>query len=219
YLVNGDGTLTETEGDDDGVAEYQFAASDDGIVVLNFADPHHENVNFDVVSGAMVESALYDPSLSVGSCLPEVLESACFEATSGSINVPAQSSLLGHQGRMVLMIISGHGTAYANNYPTFAGQDMTLIQRMDNPAGGGITSELWGILDADMPAAAGSYAGSFSGVSTPSMCLMAVDQVKQGFPVMVSPPETGPLNASEGAVNQIGTTLTTTANNSLVVAA
>ncbi len=224
WLLNdGDGTLDDTAGDDNGVATYEFADSDNGVVILDFADPHGESVSLDAIDGDILVDGDFDPLLYVSSCLPDVVGSAaCGFGASTSLTIPAQSNVVTQRGRMVLMsIAAATGAGPAVSAATFDGDPMTLIRRETTTSGEGSVVELWGILEASLPTAAGSYTGSYTGGAAGSgMCLIAVDEVKQEFPVADTPATSGPLNGTVGtASNAASTTITTTANNALVVMA
>ncbi len=225
WLLNtGSGVLTDTAGDDNGVATYAFADSDNGVVVLNFADPHAENVSLDAVDGDILVNGSFDPSLYVTSCLPAVIgTAACVVGSSTSLTIPAQSAVVTQRGRMVLMsIAAASGAGPVVSSASFNSQPMTLIRRETTASGEGSVTEMWGILEANLPTAAGSYTGSYvGGAAGSAMCLLAVDEVKQEIPVAASPTaSTGPLNGVTGTASTTATTtITTTANNALVVMA
>lgn len=218
WLVNtGSGVLTDTAGDDNGAATYKFGAGDDGQVILDFGTPHAEIVNFDATDNAIIVDVTLDPNLVVSSCLPDLFGPAsCTVGSSTSLAIPAQSPAANQRSRMVLMLVSG---ASATNFTSasFNSQAMTLIRRQQDSSGEGNTTELWGILDTNLPSTAGSYSGSFTGgPSGAAMCLLAIDQVEQAFPAALSPADTGPNNGSAGSGPRT-TTITTQGNNSLVV--
>lgn len=218
WLVNtGSGVLTDTAGDDNGAATYKFGAGDDGQVILDFGTPHAEIVNFDATDNAIIVDVTLDPNLVVSSCLPDLFGPAsCTVGSSTSLAIPAQSPAANQRSRMVLMLVSG---ASATNFTSasFNSQAMTLIRRQQDSNGEGNTTELWGILDTNLPPTAGSYSGSFTGgPSGAAMCLLAIDQVEQAFPAVLSPADTGPNNGSAGSGPRT-TTITTQGNNSLVV--
>lgn len=224
WLLNtGSGVLTDTAGDDNGVATYAFADSDNGVVVLDFADPHAESVSLDAVDGDILVNGSFDPSLFVTSCLPAVIgTAACVVGSSTSLTIPAQSAVVTQRGRMVLMsIAAASGAGPVVSSASFNSQPMTLIRRETTASGEGSVTEMWGILEANLPTAAGSYTGSYvGGAAGSAMCLLAVDEVKQEIPVADSPADSGPLNGVTGTASTTATTtITTTANNALVVMA
>ncbi|MDX1491610.1 MAG: DUF6701 domain-containing protein [Pseudohongiellaceae bacterium] len=222
YYNDADGMLTDTDDDDNGVATYKFEDSDDGTIVLDFSNPHFENVNFDATATGITVDVNEDPTLVVSSCLPTASTPSCVVGNSTTIDIPAQNSIAAQRGRMVLMAIAGaSGAGPDASSVTFDGQAMTLLRQEKTALGEGSVVELWGILDADMPDTAGTYTGSFAdGVPLSGMCLIVLDEVSQTFPVEAGSPEAGPIN---GNVNEnsatIETTITTQANNSIIVSA
>lgn len=219
---NGSGTLLDTPDDDDGIASYAFHPDDDGVVILSFVDPHPEIVSINLVDGPMVEAGEFDPSLTVTSCFPNLFVplSCTNPGNSTTVAVPGRNPIAAQQGRMVLMLTMQEGTTDVSG-ATFNGANMTLIRQEKNSNAPGITIEMWGILDADLPAAAGNYTGSFAGATAgTAMCLLSIQEVEQAFPVQATPATTGPLNSSQvTAANATvaATTISTQANNSLVV--
>jgi len=223
-IGDADGVLTETAGDDNGVATYKFAATDNGYIELLFSSPHAEIVNFNMVDGAIIVDVNADPNLRITSCLPDIFGNAsCTVGTSTTLAIPLLNVVENQRGRMVLMIIAGADDVALNDAfpPLFAGQEMTLIRRQLSSLSEGSMVEMWGILEDQLPdGSAGPYTGSFTGGPTgAAMCLLAFDQVSQsGFPQPATPADTGPVNSSEGAGAR-STTITTPANNALVVSA
>ncbi len=224
WLLNtGSGTLTDTAGDDNGVATYAFADSDNGVVVLNFSDPHAEGVSFDATDGDILLDGAFDPTLFVTSCLPDVVgTAACVVGSSTSLTIPAQNAVANQRGRLVLMsIAAASGAGPAVSSASFNSQPMTLIRRETTASGEGSVTEMWGILDASLPTGAGAYTGSYvGGAAGSAMCLIAVNQVKQEIPVADSPASSGPVNGITGVSSATATTtISTTSNNALVVMA
>ena len=220
WLVNtGAGVLTDTVGDDNGVATYKFGASDNGQVILDFSNPHAEVVNFDALDNAIIVDATLDPNLVVTSCLPALVGTAqCTVGNSDTLAIPARSPVANQQGRMVLMFVFGANTTAVSS-ANFNSTAMTLIRRQTDPNDGGNATELWGILDSNLPAGSGTYTGGFTGGPLgAAMCLLAVNEVEQVFPSASSPAASGPLNSSAGSGWVKETTITTQDNNSLIVA-
>ncbi len=216
-LKTGTGLLTDSAGDDNGVATYTFGATDNGTVILDFSDPHAEIVNFDATDNAIIVDVTLDPNLIVSSCLPNIVGSAsCVVGTSTTLAIPAQNPVVNQRSRMVVMLISG-ASATTVSSASFNSQSMTLIRRQVDSNGEGNVTEMWGILDALLPTGAGTYTGSFSGgPSGAAMCMLAVNEVEQAFPTALSPANTGPVNSTAGSGAR-ATDITTKANNSLVV--
>jgi hypothetical protein len=219
-ISNADGVLTDTAGDDNGVATYQFVASDDGVMLLTFSNPHAESVNFDATEGDIIVDAAADPSLLVTSCLPGLVGSAsCARAASTTLTIPAVNPIANQRGRMVLMIIAGANDTPVITSATFAGQAMTRVVSEVSTLSEDSTIEMWAIYENLLPAGAGPHTGSYAGGPTgSSLCLLAFDEVSQTLPVPASPADTGPVNSSEGTGART-TTISTTSNNSLVVSA
>jgi len=221
WLVsNADGFLTDVAGDDNGVATYQFVASDDGVILLTFSNPHAESVNFDATDGDIIVDATADPSLVVTSCLPALVGSAsCARAASTTLTIPTLNPIANQRGRMVLMIIAGANDTPVITSATFAGQPMTRVVSEVSTLSEDSTVEMWAIYENLLPAGAGPHTGSYAGGPTgSSLCLLAFNEVSQTLPVAESPADTGPVNSSEGTGART-TTISTQANNSLVVSA
>lgn len=222
WLLNtGAGVLTDSAGDDNGIASYAFDDTDDGVVILDFSNPHAELVNFDASDNAIIVDAVYDPDLTVSSCLPAVTGTICNVGdNTATIGVPARSVIISERGRMVLLLVSRRFPQSAGGVPTFNSTAMTLISQASSSSGGDQSiTEMWGILDVNLPITAGTYTGTIpNGPEESAMCLLTVEDVEQAFPVAASPAETGPLNTSEG-FDPLTTDITTQDNNSIVVTA
>ena len=219
WLVNtGAGVLTDTTGDDNGVATYKFGASDDGQAILDFSTPHFETVNFDAIDNAIIVDGALDPNLIVSSCLPAILGAAqCTVGNSDTLAIPARSAVPNQRSRMVLMFVFGASTTAVSS-ASYNSSAMTLIRRQQDPNDGGNATELWGILDANLPVSSGTYTGGFTGGPLgAAMCLIAINEVEQAFPLALSPANTGPVNSSAGPGYVKQTTISTKDNNSLVV--
>lgn len=222
WSVNtGAGTLTETPGDDNGVASYQFVGGDAGQVILDYGAAHLQTTNFDLVSNSIVEDGAHDPNLSITGCSPSVNNFAC--TTSGSLNftVSAQNSDPALRSRMVVMMIFYQGSVDVTS-ASFNSQAMTRIHQEKNSGGNQATADMWGILDTNLPAGAGSYSGTYTGGNnTPAMCLVEIINVGQSFPAYnMGSPTGGQVNGSQDVNPPDGamaTTITVNANNSLVI--
>jgi len=230
-IGTGLGTLNPNpDNDNNGAASYTFDALDGSLVTLDYANTQPENLNINLVdqvvgqNGVIVEDGAADGDLRITSCLPAIDAGAlsCVNATSTSINVSAQNPNPALRGRMVIMLVEHQGTVDVNNFPTFGGNPMTFIYREKNLDGAGNTIEMWGILDADFPAGTGPHLGSYSGpVNSPYMCLIPIVEVEQKMDFDALG-ETGtnndPVNGSQGTITKISsTTVTSTANNSLIL--
>lgn len=217
------GTLTETT-PEDGFATYTFAAADNGSATFNFYGDVAETLNFNAVSGSIEEDTNYDPDLLVTGCVPEIESYACFSgANGGTGSLPIIAS---NDGRLVVMVVFHVDPSPQNvTSATFGGAAMTQIYEVTGVNTG---VEMWGILDADMPATAGSYAGSYTWdaapAAGPSMCLVQLINVEQDFPVIDAvTPNNGEVNGNAFIPNgnplELATTVTTTANNAIVLSA
>lgn len=220
------GTLTDVDGDDDGVATYQFDDTDNGLATLEFANVNGETLNINLVDGVIVETGTEDPNLTVQSCDVTIGAQSCVAGTSTSISVDAQKPIEAQRGRLVLMVMMHEGQGEVTASPTFGGQNMTRIRRELNTNGVGNNLELWGILDEDFPAGTGPHTGSFAGLDNgPAMCLFYLTDVEQAFPQPdAGSPSDGQVNGTQGtnAGGNTGrevsiTAVTPSANNSLVM--
>lgn len=223
-VQTGNGILIDTPGDDDGVATYEFDATDNGVAVLAFTDPNAEVANVDLIDGVIVEDAAFDPDLNVTGCIPSISNSICFPGTgpgAGNLVIGAADP-----GRMVVMVIFHvDGTPQDVTNATFNGANMTQINEI---AGVNTAVEMWGILDTNLPAGAGSYAGAYvfdaAPANNPSMCMVELADVEQAFPAIdLGTPSQGQTNANaflpDGAPNDMATSITTDANNSFILTA
>jgi uncharacterized repeat protein (TIGR01451 family) len=212
------GSLTDLG---DGDATYTFSTADNGVATFSFTNPNTGNTNFNIDYGTVtdVENPSFDPDLTITECVPEVLAQNCVAGTSTSITIPAQAAAVGDRGRMVLMAVGLEGTQDVTA-ASFDGTAMTQIYEEINLNGAGNITELWGILDADLPAAAGTYNGSFTTADTnPSMCLIFLDNANQAFPLPdLGTPANGAVNGSQAQNQQNAvTTITTTDDNALIL--
>lgn len=220
------GTLTDTSGDDDGSATYEFVGGDNGSVTLEYVNVNGDTLNINVADGVITETGTEDPNLTVQSCSITIGAQSCVSGTSTSISVDAQKPLAEQRGRMVLMVAMHEGQGVVDDFPTFGGENMTRIRRELNTNAVGNNLELWGILDEDFPAGTGPHLGSFSGLNNgPAMCLFYLTDVEQAFPQPdVGTPSNGQVNGTQGT-NPGGNTgrevsitaVTPSANNSLVM--
>ncbi|MCI5106086.1 MAG: DUF11 domain-containing protein [Pseudomonadales bacterium] len=219
------GTLVDTTADD-GAADYTFVSADNGSATFVFSDPHLEVVNFSADSGDISEDGAFDPNLNVTGCVPDIVNSACYPGTGGGNGVGNLAISADDPGRMVVMLIWHiDGSPQDVTSATFDGVPMTQIYEI---AGGNTAVEMWGILNADLPASANSYAGNYSFDSAPandaSMCMVELENVAQSFPTAnLTTPNLGEVNGNtftpDGAPNEMETTITTTGNNALVLTA
>ena len=217
------GTLTETT-PEDGYASYAFSASDNGTATFNFIGDVAETLNFNAISGDIEEDSSFDPDLLVTGCVPEILEYACYSGASGGTG--SLDVIAANDGRMVVMVIFHVDPSPQDVISaTFGGGAMTQIYEV-NSSNTGV--EMWGILDADIPPTAGSYAGTYSWdaapANTPSMCLVEIVNVDQDFPVINgSSPNLGEVNGNsfvaDGNPLELSTTINTAANNAIVLSA
>lgn len=216
------GTLTDLG---NGNATYTFAAGDNGVATFDFVNENVGTTNFDIEYNGIssVESSGFDPNLAITDCAPVINTQACLLATSNTITIPARDAVATKRGRMVLLAVSLEGTSDVSAATFDVGGSnaaMTQIYESINSDGAGNITELWGILDADLPAAAGTYTGSFvTGDDSPSMCLLFIDDVTQSFPLPDGgTPANGAVNGSQaqGQQNAV-TSITTPTESSLVL--
>lgn len=203
--------VTDTPGDDNGVAT--VAITTGGTVTITFEDVNFEDVNVNLVAGEMTEAGAFDPDLEVTGCLPGIINSVCFSGASGGTGSLPLSASPG-PGRMVVMWVF-HATDPSPQTvtgTTFNATAMTELGQV-NAANTGVS--MWGILDANLPAGGASYAGAYTFDSAPantaSMCMAEIADVKQTFVGLVVGTNTF------GATGDLTTSITTTANNALVL--
>lgn len=104
------GTLSDTAGDDNGFATYQFIAADNGEMILNFEDRNAETVNFNVTFGNWIESTTAgytSPNLTINSCEVRI---SYGDASPGEMGTCSQETVT------LLMTDSSTGET-ATNYP------------------------------------------------------------------------------------------------------
>jgi hypothetical protein len=223
------GNLTAPSGADTGVADYEFSAGDNGVAVLRFYSTFPATINFDTADGLIVESGAFDPNLFYTGCFPEILSGpVCTNPTDNNpstqinISIPARNAVAELRSRIVLMatmqITNAAGTA-----ATFNNINMNRVVQHIN---GNLVTEIWAILDANLPINAGSYTGSFNGIdNTTTICLLAVEGVEQLIPTATANPELGPVNSSGysgavvGGLHSATTVISTQSNNSFVFSA
>ena len=220
------GTLTEPSGPDVGLADYVFAAADAGQVTLRYYSTTPAVLNFDADDGLITENGAFDPNLFYSGCFPNIFAgpSCTNPGTSTTINIPAQNSVPELRSRVVLMATMQIGDSTTATNAQFNGVNMTRIVRMENDDQSPIvTTEIWAIFDANLPAAAGTYTGVLTGgVQQPAICLLSVTGVSQTAPQIAPIPEQGPVNSSKytGPVvnnrHNARTSITTSANNSFI---
>lgn len=223
------GTLTAPTGANTGIADYAFDASDNGSVTLNFRSQETGTINFDADDDGIEEDGAFDPDLFYSSCFPQIFDGpACTNnGTSTSVAIPAENSDPALRSRVVIMATMQIGNSTPGTSATFAGQSMTRVHREENTDAQGATTEIWAILDDDLPNGAGTFAGQFNnGVGSPSICLISVTGVAQEIPQPNGTnPDNGPVNSSTytgGRVNGVHpsvTNITTDKNNAFVISA
>lgn len=236
------GSLTNNE-DYNGIGTYQFSPDDNGVVTFDFVNLVAQNVQFQAVSGQITVDPDFNPSMTVSSCLPGLVGDAqCTnpradggDGRTTTLSIPERNEIAEQRGRMVLLVTAevGNPQGLGDNGVTaptnivaaeFDGVPMTLIRREVNASGEEIISEMWGILDEDLPENAGTYTGGVTdgGSGNMAICLLAVDQVQQMFPLYnTGNPTAGPVNSSQKVVGENAllatTTISTQTNNALVV--
>ena len=225
------GTLADVPGDDDGAATYTFALADNGQATLEFSNLNTETTNVDLVDGVIVEDGLADPDLVISSCVPSINDQSCVAGASPlttALTIGAQSSSPSLQGRMVVVATAMEGDGDVSGV-TFNGVAMTQIydERIDDGAFDNNT-ELWGILDTNLPAnttpTAYNAAVTHTDTDALAMCAFFLDDVEQAFPAAdLGTPSNGQVNGSQAdtdtpaSTNPASTSITTTQNNAYVM--
>lgn len=218
-INDADGTLTAL-GTDKGSATYQFVNTDNGKITLDFSSEVLGSLSIDVTDGAMVVDPAADPLLTVTGCVPTIGTPSCSGPPnkSAEIAINARQTDPNQRGRLVIMLVADASNSDVST-ATFNGVAMTRIHRAEKPPLAGAMLEMWGILDADLPVNAGTYSAAYGGASDDAtMCVMFLDSVAQAFPnYNSSTPNAGAVNGTSGTTNMATTTITTPANNSVVV--
>jgi hypothetical protein len=213
---------------DDGVATYQFVASDAGTTTLTYRTIHESTVNVNVVDSVdsgFVEDASYDPDLRITACLPSVASAQCYRSQNQASALTLKSASATNASRMVLMYVASESLNAASNARLVSGgitYNMSLLRSESFDSFSDVRLQVFGILDASLPAGAGavtaSFDGSYSaGVNDPAMCLVAVEGAQQVLPSVALPAANGPLNSAAGSAATSTVNLTTRANNALVL--
>jgi hypothetical protein len=212
---------------DDGVATYQFVASDVGTTTLTYRNIHEGVLNVNVadsIESAFVEDASYDPDLDITPCLVNVSPAQCYRSQNQSNALTLKSSSATNGSRMVLMYVASESLNTASNPRLVSGvasYSMTLLRTESLDSSSDVRLQVFGILDANLPTAAGAVTASFdgtysAGVNDPSMCLVSLEGAQQLLPSAASPATNGPLNSAAGSATSSSVTLTTRANNAVV---
>lgn len=214
------GTLTATGLTDSGTATYQFVDADNGSVTFDYSSADFGTLTIDVSDGLSAVDSAADPVLTVTSCPPTIGTPSCAASPdrNADIAITAQSSSPANRGRLVIMLIAYSATSNVSS-ATFNGEPMTRIIKSQKTSTVPATVDMWGILDEDLPVAAGTYNGAYTGASNgPAMCLMFLDNVEQAFPLVDSgTPSSGAANGTFGTTNATSTTVTAPSANSVVV--
>ncbi|TFH75818.1 hypothetical protein E3V39_06965 [Gammaproteobacteria bacterium LSUCC0112] len=229
------GVISAPSGADVGIADYVFSPDDNGQVVLGFYSTTPGTINFNVQDGLIIENGSFDPNLILAGCFPQISTGpvctnpggpgTIINGTSVSLGIPARQDVAALRSRMVLMATMQVGVSSDATTATFNGNAMTRVHRQYNATPPGVTTEIWAILDAQLPVSAGNYTGTFSGgVGSPSICMISVSGLAQEIPTInVGDPESGPVNGSNnsnpvtsGRHNAL-TRVTSSENNSFVI--
>ncbi|MDC0598555.1 hypothetical protein OAP18_01735 [Gammaproteobacteria bacterium] len=232
---NGNGSFTSGSGV--GSSSYTFVGADNGQIILRYFNANAETVNFDVSDGTFTESV--DPSLVISACsstTPSTFNLQCENNTDGSVNIGIDSRV-NNSNRLVVVAIGSEGNPVFPTTVTFdpggTNAAMTLLGRgYVNDGNNDALSELWAILDADLPAGAGSFTVTHNGAGPDgAMCALSFIDVEQSFGLtgVTAPNGGGGVvnvnyevdNAVAGvpspADNTISTDITTASTGSLVV--
>lgn len=201
-----EGILTAPSGADVGIADYKFSPDDAGVVVLNFYSTFPALINFDTDDGPITENGLFDPNLFYSGCFPQVTAGpACTNpGNSTNITIPDRNPIENLRSRAVLMATMqiGNSDDGPSVTATIDGENMTRVARIENTTASGVTTEIWMILDEDLPEAGGSYSASFNGaLGSAAICVLAIEGVEQGIPIAtgtIGTPaaQAGPVNGS-----------------------
>ncbi|HEY1100825.1 MAG TPA: hypothetical protein VGF99_17935, partial [Myxococcota bacterium] len=212
-----------------GSASYTFVEGDAGDAVLQFTNDDVEMLNFNANSAGLhpanaivvdTGDTAYDPTLEVTACLPDVGAVACYPNQNQANAITLPSSAQAQGSRMLLVYVGSESTSAANGV-TVEGQLQapTLLRtQVVNDGTGTLTLQVYGLLDAHLPAGAGSYDVAFSGsANTPAMCIVSVTGVAQSFPQPGTPAADGQLNGSSTGsnTNRVETGIKAQENNSL----
>ncbi|MEQ8315142.1 MAG: hypothetical protein RL839_06740 [Gammaproteobacteria bacterium] len=210
-----------------GNATYQFHTNDNGVATFLFQNPNVGTTNFDIAYNGVsqvetLNASPDDPDLTLTSC-PTISSQSCVTGASHSVTIAAQNANPLLRSRMVLVAVGLEGTAEVTA-ATFdvggANTPMTLIYEEINLNGAGNITELWGILDVNLPPGAGTYnVSATTGDTNPSMCVIYLEDIDQSFPTPSSG-ATGadPVNGSQAQNTQNAvTSITTTEDAALVI--
>ncbi len=220
---------------------------DDGVVTLDYSNLNAETVNFNVVDfivslgvdGPISEDGAADPSIEIGSCIPTVAAQVCGVGAGPSITlaltIDAQNPVASLQGRKVVVATMHEVNTNTSDVDVSsvqfdrdvtAGTDLAnfaeLIEEraIDNFE---LTGNLFEMREATgLPTAAGTYDIIINHNDSDNLaaCAFYLTDVEQVDLVETVPADDGPLNATnytdDGAVDT-QTTITTTANNALIL--
>ncbi len=104
------GALSDTPGDDNGIASYQFVAADNGEMILNFENRNAETVNFNVTFGNWTESTTAgytSPNLTINPC---EIRLTFGDADPGQMGTCSAESI-------TLLMTDANTSETATNYP------------------------------------------------------------------------------------------------------
>ncbi len=215
--TNGLGTLTDTN-PNDGIASYTFVDGDGASVIFEFSSETVETLNLEAEFNGSEVDPLFDPALEITQCLASISDTQCYttESEVSAITLPSSSETGG--SRMVLMYTNVESQA-ASTAATINGAAMTLL-RTETATNGGTTNvlQVFAILDAALPTGAGAYSAAHDGNAASAMCLVAVEGVKQSFPVQNG--ANGQLNGTNyppPGTGNAATDITVNENNSILL--
>lgn len=214
--TNGAGVLTDVN-PNDGIGSYAFSATDGGSATFTISNETVETFNINLNDNGIIEDPGFDPDIDVSACLPTITDVQCYNNQSQLSAITVNSSAATGGSRMVLMYTGSESLVSALT----ATVDVNVMTELMNETanfGAGNVLQVYGILDADLPASAGTYDAAFTGsANTPSMCLVSLEGVAQAFPTD-NGDDTGQINGSNAANTQTAsTTITSVANNSIVL--
>jgi len=227
--TDGLGTLTDIN-PNDGIATYEFIpglapGGDGGIVTFEFSSETVETLTLEAeFNGSVVDPLFdpaYDPELDITQCRPSIFDTQCYTTESEALAISLPSSTETGGSRMVLLYTNVESQV-ASTIATISTNPMTLL-RTETGVNGGVTNvlQVFAILDADLPTGAGTYSAAHDGNADAAMCIVAVEGVKQSFPVQnATTPASGQLNGTNYTAPGSGnaaTDITANENNSILL--
>jgi uncharacterized repeat protein (TIGR01451 family) len=214
-----------------GQATYEFVTGDGGDVTLRFTHDTPGTVNINAIAGVIEVDGAFDPSLDVSGCIPEVADFACYSGANIGTDTRQIDVGISDPGRMILMLIFHSDVTPTTTDITAATLGGEAMSQIREQRGINTGVEMWGITNAGIDAGGltGLQIGAYT-EATPdatffgSMCLVRLTDVDQNFPAEdLGTPSQGQVNSNsfvpDGAPLEMATSITTSANNALVLSA